>query len=161
MLRSLFLMMSALFRQRLQKMIEFQVNFKNLSKMIQISYMGDYYLFRKYKECALWKKTLSRKNYFKSDDVIKNTVFSLYLEHPLSRTKVQPPCVDCNLFFSLYLVLSLYRTNSLVPCEFEIDRVNCMYNFCHFSNFDGVIKFSIFEFCNSFNFIMWSYCEKI
>ena len=27
---------------------------------------------------------------------------------------------------SLYLELSLSRTNSLVPCEFEIERVNCI-----------------------------------
>ena len=60
------------------------------------------------------------------------TVDSLYLEHPLSRTclylelKSQSLCVGCNLFFSLYLELSLPRTNSLVPCEFEIERVNCI-----------------------------------
>ena len=59
------------------------------------------------------------------------TVDSLYLEHPLSRTslylelKSQSLCVSCNLFFSLYFELSLSRTNFLVPCEFEIERVNC------------------------------------
>ena len=29
------------------------------------------------------------------------------------------------------------------------------------SSSDDVIKFSNFEFCNSFTFIVWSYCEKI
>ena len=59
-----------------------------------------------------------------------NTVDSLYLEYPLSRTslylelKSWSLCVGCDLFFSLYLELSLSRTNSLVPCEFEIERVN-------------------------------------
>ena len=63
-----------------------------------------------------------------------STVDSLYLEHPLSRTslylelKSQSLCVGCNLLFSLYLELSLSRTNSLVPCEFEIERVNCARN---------------------------------
>ena len=61
-----------------------------------------------------------------------HTVDSLYLEHPLSRTslylelKSHSRCVSCNLFFSLYLELSLSRTNFLVPCEFEIERVNCI-----------------------------------
>ena len=56
-----------------------------------------------------------------------NTVDSLYLEHPLSRTslylelKSRSLCVGCNLFFSLYLELSLSRTNFLVPSEFEIE----------------------------------------
>ena len=59
------------------------------------------------------------------------TVDSFYLEHPLSRTslylelKSQSLCIGCNLFISLYLELSLSQTNSLVPCEFEIERVNC------------------------------------
>ena len=50
---------------------------------------------------------------------ISNT---LYLE-----LKSRSLCVGCNLFFSLYLKLSLSRTNSLVPCEFERERVNCIY----------------------------------
>ena len=29
------------------------------------------------------------------------------------------------------------------------------------SSSDDVIKFSNFEYCNSFTFIVWSYCEKI
>ena len=59
------------------------------------------------------------------------TVDSLYLEHPLSRNSIylelksQSLCVSRNLFFSLYLELSLSRTNFLVPCEFEIEKVNC------------------------------------
>ena len=59
------------------------------------------------------------------------TVDSLYLEHPLSRTslyvelKSQSLCLGCNMFLSLYLELSLSRTNSLIPCEFEIERVSC------------------------------------
>ena len=62
------------------------------------------------------------------------TVDSRYLEQPLSRTslylelKSQSLCVGCNLFFSLYLELSLSRTNSQVPCEFNIERVNCNEN---------------------------------
>ena len=62
------------------------------------------------------------------------TVYSLYLEDPLSRTSLylelrsRSLCVGCNLFFSLYLELSLSRTNSLVPCEFEIERVDCTCN---------------------------------
>ena len=62
-----------------------------------------------------------------------NTVDSLYLEHPLSRTslylelKSQSLSVSYKLFFSFYLELSLSRTNFLVPCEFEIERVNCTY----------------------------------
>ena len=61
---------------------------------------------------------------------------SLYLEHPLSRTslylelKSQSLCVSRNLFFSFYLELSLSRTNFLVPCEFEIERVNCSFRLC-------------------------------
>ena len=61
-----------------------------------------------------------------------HTVDSLYLEHPLPRTslylelKSRSLCVGCNLFFFLYLEISLSRTNSLVPCEFEIERVNCI-----------------------------------
>ena len=61
-----------------------------------------------------------------------STVDSLYLEHSLSRTSLylelmsRSLCVGCNLFFSLYLELSLSRTNSLVPCEFEIERVKCI-----------------------------------
>ena len=57
---------------------------------------------------------------------------SIYLEHPLSRPflylelKSRSLCVNCNLFFALYLELSLSRTNFLVPCEFEIERVNCI-----------------------------------
>ena len=57
---------------------------------------------------------------------------SFYLEHSPSRTsfylqlKSRTLCVGCNLFFSLYLELSLSRTNFLVPCEFEIERVNCI-----------------------------------
>ena len=64
------------------------------------------------------------------------TVDSLYLEHPLSRTslylelKSQSLCVSCNIFFSLYFEVSLSRTNFLVPCEFEIERVNCTHKQC-------------------------------
>ena len=43
--------------------------------------------------------------------------FSLYLEQ-FSRSL----SIDSSLIFSLYLELSLSRTNSLVPCEFEIER---------------------------------------
>ena len=60
-----------------------------------------------------------------SESFRSTTVDSLYLEHPLSRTS-QSLCVSCDLFFSLYLELSLSRTNFLVPCEFEIERVNCI-----------------------------------
>ena len=63
------------------------------------------------------------------------TVDSLYLEHPLSRTSLylelkgtETLCIGCNLFFSLYLELSIYRTNFLVPCEFVIESVNCMFH---------------------------------
>ena len=64
------------------------------------------------------------------EDKGMNTVDSLYLEHPLSRTslylelKSRSLCVGYNLFFSLYLELPLSRTNSLVLCEFEIERGN-------------------------------------
>ena len=51
----------------------------------------------------------------------ENTVDSLYLEHPLSRTKVSVPLCRLQPIF-----LSLSRTNSLVPCEFEIERVSCI-----------------------------------
>ena len=54
---------------------------------------------------------------------ISNT---LYLEPLYVELKSRSLCVDCNLFFSLYLELSLSRTNSLVPCEFEIERVDCI-----------------------------------
>ena len=63
-----------------------------------------------------------------------NTVDSLYLEHPLSRTslylelKSQSLCVSCNVFFSLYLELSLSRTNFLVPLRVrDKERANCMW----------------------------------
>ena len=62
------------------------------------------------------------------------TVDSLYLEHSLSRTSLyvelmsRSLCLGCNPFFSPYLELSLSRTNYLVPCEFEIERVNCIVN---------------------------------
>ena len=74
----------------------------------------------------------------------ENTVDSLYLEHPLSRTslyvelKSQSLCVSCNLFFSLYLELSLSRTKFLVPCKFEIERVNCIPNFDFVKLFDRI-----------------------
>ena len=42
-------------------------------------------------------------------------------------------CIGCNLLFSLYLELSLSRTNSLVPYEFEIERVNCIYFYYYLS----------------------------
>ena len=62
------------------------------------------------------------------------TVDSLYLEHPLSRTFFYPEqfsrslSIDSSLIFSLYLELSLSRTNSLVPCEFDRERVHCIFN---------------------------------
>ena len=46
---------------------------------------------------------------------------SLYFE-----LNSRPLSVGCNLFFSPYLELSLCRTNSPVPCEFELERVNCI-----------------------------------
>ena len=61
-------------------------------------------------------------------EVAENTYYSGL---SLSRTSLfvelmsRSLCVGCILFFSLYLELSLSRTNSLVPCEFEIERVNC------------------------------------
>ena len=57
------------------------------------------------------------------------TVDSRYLEPPLSRTSLyleqffRSLSIDSSLIFSLYLELSLSRTNSLVTCEFEIERV--------------------------------------
>ena len=58
-------------------------------------------------------------------------VITLHLEHPLSSTSLyleqfsRSLSIDSSLIFSLYLELSLSRTNSLVPCEFEIERVHC------------------------------------
>ena len=86
-----------------------------------------------------------------------NTVDSLYLEHPLSRTslylelKSQSLCVGCNLFFSLYLELSLSRSNSLVPWEFEIERVNCIPLWCVRIEYTNLLN----RLSNQFMFIEW------
>ena len=68
---------------------------------------------------------------------LPNTVNSLYLEHLISRTSLyleqfsRSLSINSSLIFSLYLEFSLSRTNSLVPCEFEIERVHCnIFQFC-------------------------------
>ena len=73
--------------------------------------------------------------FYKGERRFRKQLHSRYLQltHSISNTlyldlvpKSQSLCVGCNLFFSLYLELSLYLTNTLVPCEFEIERVNCI-----------------------------------
>ena len=92
------------------------------------------------------------------------TVDSLYLEYPLSRTslflelKSQSLCVSCNLFFSLYLKLSLSRTNFRDPCEFEIERVNCIY--IHWRSHLKNILNTIFNFMTSKSYFSHSLWES-
>ena len=50
---------------------------------------------------------------------------TLYLELLSIEQFFRSLSIDSSLIFSLYLELSLSRTNSLVPCEFEIERVHC------------------------------------
>ena len=63
--------------------------------------------------------------------------WTLSLEHPLSRTSLnfeqfsRSLPIDSSLIFSLYLELSLSRANSLVSCEFEIERVHCTCSYKH------------------------------
>ena len=65
-------------------------------------------------------------------------------------------------------MLTASRSKTLSPKNYfkamkssRMNRIFVILAILMTSSSDDVIKFSNFEFCNSFTFIVWSYCEKI